>query len=128
MGNCYFEDSQQAYEVFVDESRDFTTGECGYGVWWGENNPNNCNYKVYGNNSLQNATYQGIEWVLDTTPAHLNLNIYVDRKPGLDTLHKIPLTPRDKNLAYELNMINKITSQLTNRAGKVQFFQVYSPG
>ena len=55
MGNCFFDENTQAYEIFVDESRDNATGECGYGIWFGYKNPNNKNYKVYGNNSLQNA-------------------------------------------------------------------------
>ena len=60
MYNCFYDEDPEydGYEIFVDESKvsNPNNNDCAYGVFYGHNNPLNCNYKVYKNKSLQNAT------------------------------------------------------------------------
>ena len=63
MYNCFYDKDPEydGYEIFVDESKvsNPNNNDCAYGVFYGHNNPLNCNYKVYGNKSLQMPHYKG---------------------------------------------------------------------
>jgi len=127
--NCYFDPdpSYNAYEIFVDETiTSSAKAESGYGIYYGHANPCNSYYKVYGNNSLQNATLQGIEKVLKTVDHTVNVCIYIDRESVLKVLNKLPLTPQEEHHTTELNMVKRIMHLVNKRQGTTKFRQVYS--
>ena len=130
MYNCFFDNDPEynGYEIFVDESKAsrLNDNDCAYGVYYGHKNPLNSNYKVYGKNSLQNATLQGVEMILKTVPEDININIYIDRESVLKVLWSLPLTPREEHHTVELNMIKRIYSLITKRTGNTTFKQVFS--
>ena len=99
--------------------------DCTYGVYYEHKNPLNSNYKVYGKNSLQNATLQGVEMILKTVPEDININIYIDCESVLKVLWRLPLTPREEHHTVKLNMIKRIYSLITKRTGNTTFKQVF---
>jgi hypothetical protein len=126
MHNCFFDETENCYELFVDESMSEVTKECAFGVWFGKNHPLNKYYKVRGNNNLQNATFQAVELALETIPSDCNINIYIDRESALKMLLKLPLTPKEQHHAHELHMLKKIHWQVNSRKGATNFKQVFS--
>jgi len=120
----FFDQDSQAYEVFVDEGLkdDIAT----YGVYYTEKCPFNLGNRVYGPQTLQNATFQGVEQVLATFPPSKNLNIYLDRESALKILNRLPLCAKDRHNAHEINMLNRIAHLIQMRSGVTVFLQVYS--
>jgi Reverse transcriptase (RNA-dependent DNA polymerase) len=120
------EEYYNAFEAFVDESYNKEKNESSFGVFFGYNNSYNCGEKTYGRNTLQCATFQGVEYTLRVFPKNQNLNIYMDRKSAIDMLNKLPLTPKESHHAHELSMLHKIQHLLSLRTGTTGFKQIYS--
>ena len=122
--NTYFDIEYQAFEVFVDES--LKDNKAAFGVFYGNNCNLNCSTRVYGPQTLQNATFQGVEHVLELFPKNENVSIYIDRESALQLLWKLPLPPSKNNHVHELNMLNKISYLIAQRSGTTSFKQVFS--
>ncbi len=61
------------YEVFIDES--LKDGKASFGIYYKDKSKYNYCNRVYGEQTLQNATYQGIEHVLQSFPKNKTLII-----------------------------------------------------
>jgi len=117
-------DDVSGYEVFVDES--LKDGIATFGIFYKNNNRHNYCDKVVGEQSLQNATYQGIAHVLHTFPTDEPLIIYLDRESVLKILWKFPLNYKQKLIAHNVDMIELIEHLLSKRTAPTYWKQVYS--
>ena len=56
--NIYYDEEKECYEIFVDET--FKDNKAAYAVYCNKDSENNYYSRVEGEQTLQNATYQGI--------------------------------------------------------------------
>ena len=84
-----YDNNFQAYEVHIDET--FANGKAGYGIFYKRNNLFNYYNRAYAEQTLQNATFQGIEHVLKTFPKDKPLCIYLDHESVLKVVRKLPI-------------------------------------
>src|SRR5271155_4657013 len=64
--NFFFDEEMKGYKIYVDEF--FVNKKAGYGIYIGKKHQYNFYDKVEGEQTLQNATYQGILHVLKEFP------------------------------------------------------------
>ena len=122
--NFFYDEEYKAYEAFVDESK--KDDKASFGVYFKEGCPLNTSSRARGPQSLQNATMQGVEYVLENFPTAENITIYIDRESVFKLLTKLPITGKLRHTVRELNMLEKINKHITVREGKTTFKQVYS--
>ena len=79
-----------------------------------------------GEQTLQNATYQGIIDVLKSLPKELPIIFCIDRKAVIDVLENPPTSFKEKQDTLHLDTVNQILEILEERTGKIQFKHIYS--
>jgi hypothetical protein len=123
--NQFFYDNQlEAYEAFVDETEN--DGQVGYGVFFKKNSMFNFFDRVYGFQTIGNATLQAIEQVLVTVPLDAPFTIYIDRESICKLMNKLPLKQKDIMKVKDATMIKKITELLKERQAPTYFKHIYS--
>ena len=94
MKECYFNDAENIYEIFIDET--LKNEEAGYTVYCKTNSKNNYFSRVEGERTLQNATYQGILHVLKATPPKTPINFIIDRKVVIDVFNNYSTSHKER--------------------------------
>ena len=120
----HWDNDYYAHEAFVDES--LKDNKSAWGVFWSPNHPWNKSSSTLGRQTLQNATFQAVEYILLHMPNTGDINIYIDQESALKVLNNLPLKHKDLITAHEADMIRHITELIKNRSGKTNFKQVYS--
>jgi hypothetical protein len=121
---CQYNEEEENFEIFIDES--FKNNKAGYGVFCKNNSKYNYFSRVEGEQTLQNATYQGVLHVLKGFPINKNINFIIDRKAVIDVLEKIPTAFRERQNSLHLDTIIQIEQILKKRTGTIKFSHCYS--
>jgi ribonuclease HI len=100
-------------------------GKAAYGVYCVEDKFNYSD-RVEGEQTLQNATYQGILHVLKGMPLTTAINFVIDRKAVIDVMENFPKTYRNKQDSLHLDTLLQIEEILQRRTGKIIFSHCYS--
>jgi len=124
MDDCFFNEVEEAYEIYVDETE--KNNMAGYGIFCNHNSQNNYYSRVEGEQTLQNATYQGILHVLKGVPKNQAINFIIDRKAVIDIFNKLPNTYKDRQDTLHLDTLIQIEEILKERTAKIQFKHCYS--
>jgi len=114
----------KGYEIYVDES--FVNKKAGYGIYIGKKHQYNFYDKVEGEQTLQNATYQGILHVLKGFPKDEPIIFIIDRKAVLDVLDNFPTTYKNQQSALHLDTLKQIQEQIQQRTAPIQYKHCYS--
>ena len=83
----YYDEEMGGYEIYVDETLKKQKGKpdkAGYGIYIGKKHQYNLYDRVEGEQTLQNATYQGILHVLKGFPLDEPIVFGIDRKAVID--------------------------------------------
>src|SRR5215475_1377941 len=123
MEECFYNDNDKAYEIYIDETG--KDGVAGYGVYCKPNSKNNYYSRVEGEQTLQNATYQGILHVLKGVPKNETINFIIDRKAVIDVFNKFPSTYRERQNTLHLDTLIQIENILKSRTAKINFKHCY---
>ena len=102
MEDCFFNDTKEVYEIYIDETE--KNNMAGYRIYCKHNSQNNFYSRVKKEQTLQNATYQGILHVLKRAPKNQVINFIIDRKAVID-VNKFPNTYRDRQNTLHLDTL-----------------------
>ena len=78
MEECYYNKEEEAYKIYIDET--LKDNKAGYGVFCKQNSEYNYCNRVEGEQTLQNATHEGILHALKGVPKDQAINFIIDRK------------------------------------------------
>jgi hypothetical protein len=121
----YYDQKLKCYEVQIDES--LKNGKAGYGIYYKHNCVYNFYDRVYGDQTLQNTTYQSIEHVLNTFPFNKPLCIILDRKSVFDIMKKVTKLKYKQELDLDyLDVIKRIQDIIKNRTAPITWLHVNS--
>ena len=122
--NIYYDEEKECYEIFVDET--FKDNKAAYTVYYNKDSENNYYSRVEGEQTLQNAVYQGILHALKHLPKDIPINFIIDRNAVIDVLQRIPTKYKDRQYMLHLDTIIQIENELKLRIAKVEFTHCYS--
>src|SRR5271163_4830936 len=124
MNDCFFNKVEEVYEIYVDKTE--KNKMAGYGIYCKQNSQNNFYSRVKGEQTLQNATYQGILHVLKGIPKNVVINFIIDKKTIIDVFNKYPTTYKNRQDSLHLDTLIQIENILKNQTAKIQFKHCYS--
>ena len=124
MEECYYNEEEKAYEIYIDET--LKDNKAGYGVFCKQNSEYNYCSRVEGEQTLQNATYQGILHALKGVPKDQAINFIIDRKAVIDVFNKFPATYRERQETLHLDTLIQIEAILKERTAAIRFKHCYS--
>ena len=122
--NFYFDEENQGYEVYIDES--LKKDKAGYGVYLRRKHQYNFYDRVDGEQTLQNATYHGILHVLKGFPTDEPLIMIIDRKAVINVMENFPTTYRNQQNSLHMDTLNQIQERLKQRTASIKFMHAYS--
>ena len=120
----YFDEEYQGYEITIDES--LKENKAGYGIYLGRKHKYNFYSRVEGEQTLQNATYQGILHVLKGFPVDEPIIFILDRESVIKVMENFPTRHKDKQNSLHLDVLNQIEEMLAQRIAPIQYKHVYS--
>eukprot|EP00026_Physarum_polycephalum_P003190 Phypoly_transcript_03200.p1 GENE.Phypoly_transcript_03200~~Phypoly_transcript_03200.p1 ORF type:complete len:396 (+),score=55.22 Phypoly_transcript_03200:875-2062(+) len=124
MEECFFNENEEAYEIFIDET--YKENKAGYGVFCKNNSKNNYFSRVEGEQTLQNATYQGILHVLKEAPQNEKINFILDRKAVIDVMEDFSTSYKERQNSLHLDTLLQIEEIIKMRTAPIKFIHCYS--
>ena len=124
----FYDEEYEGYEVYIDETIKKTKNKpdkAGYGIHFNRKHKYNFYDRVDGEQTLQNATYQGILHVLKKFPLDEPIIFCIDRKAVIDVMENFPTTYREKQDSLHLDTLNQIQEILQQRTAPIQFKHIY---
>jgi hypothetical protein len=128
-GYFHFDEEMGGYEIYVDETLKQQKGKpdkAGYGIHIGKKHQYNFYDRVEGEQTLQNATYQGILHVLKGFPLDEPILFGIDRKAVIDVMENFPKAYKDKQSSLHLDTLNQIKEVLEQRTAPIIYKHIYS--
>ena len=125
----FYDEEYEGFEVYIDESLKKQKGKpdkAGYGIHFRRKHKYNYYDRVDGEQTLQNATYQGIIHVLKSLPTNIPIIFCIDRKAVIDVLENPPTSFKEQQNTLHLDIVNQIMELLKERTGKIQYKHIYS--
>ena len=114
----FYDEKLKRYEFYIDETlnkQQNKPDKAGYGIYTGQAHISSFCDKVDGEQTLQNATYQGILHVLKTFSLDEPIIFCLDRKAVIDVMENLPQSYRNKQDALHLDTLNQIKEILDKR-------------
>jgi hypothetical protein len=124
MSECYKNEENEGYEIFVDETLKNNIAE--YSIFCKKDNKYNYYSRVEGEQILQNATYQKILHVLKGIPKDEKINFVLDRKEVIDIFEKFPKTYRERQNSLYFDTLLQIEEIMNKRTVPIRLFHRYS--
>ena len=120
----FYDEELQGYEIYIDES--LKKKKAGYGIYMRKKHKYNYYDQVEGEQTLSNATLQGILHVLQKFPLDEPIIFMIDRKVVIDVMENIPISYKDQQEALHLDTIKQIKNAIQLRIAPIKFNHVYS--
>ena len=120
----FFDEELKGYEIYVDET--LVNKKAGFGIHIKKRNQYNFYDRVEGEETLQNATYQGILHTLKRFPQDQPIVFIIDRKGVIDVMENFPTSHKKQQDSLHLDTLKRIQEELLKRTATVQFKHCYS--
>ena len=120
----FFDKELKGYEIYVDET--LVNKKAGFGIHIKKRNQYNFYDRVEGEETLQNATYQGILHTLKGFPQDQPIVFIIDRKGVINVMENFPTSHKKQQDSLHLDTLKRIQEELLKRTTKVQFKHCYS--
>ena len=119
-----YDEELQGYEIFIDES--LKNEKAGYGIYYCKQHEYNYYDRVDGEQTLSNATLQGILHVLKNFPLNLPIIFGIDRKAVIEVVNNLPKSIKEQQNTLHIDTIRQIIEILEKRTAKIILQHIYS--